>query len=91
MLKFGVPVAHEGVELDERAGVEQRLDALARGALAALVLARDRPLVARVARLVAQPLEARELARGRVRIGLGGLLAGAHRARVARAAPRLTP
>ena len=84
-------MADERIELDERPRIEERLDALARGALAALVLPRHGPLVARVLRLVAQSLEARELARGRVRIGLHGLLADGHGARVARAAPRLTP
>ena len=90
-VEVGVPVPDERVELDERARVEEGLDALAGGALPALVLSGHGPLVAGVAGLVAQSLEARELARGRVRIGLVGLLAGAHGARVARAAPRLTP
>ncbi len=75
-----VAVADERVELDERPGVEERLDALAGEPLAPLVLSRDRAFVARVARLVAEPLEARELARGRVRIGRGGRLADAHAA-----------
>ena len=86
-----VAVADVGVQLDERAGVEEGLDALARGALPSFVLSRDGALVAGVPGLVPEPLESRELARGRVRIGLVGQLACAHGARVARAVPRLTP
>ena len=61
-------MADEGVELDERPGVDERLDPLARQPLPALVLPRDGACIARVARLVAEPPEARELACGRVRI-----------------------
>ena len=45
------PVAGEHVELDERARVEQQVDALAGGELAPLVLAPDRRLRAGVQRL----------------------------------------
>ena len=48
------PVAGEHVELDERARVEQQLDALAGGELAALVLALDRGRAPRVEGLLAQ-------------------------------------
>ena len=47
------PVAGEHVELDERARVEQVLEPLPRGELAPLVLALDRRLAPRVARLFA--------------------------------------
>ena len=61
-------VAGEHVELDERAGVEQQVDALAGGELAALVLAPDRRLVARRA----APLpSAWRAARGARRSGAG--------------------
>ena len=47
-------VAGEHVELDERVGIEQELDPLTRGELAALVLALDRRRAAGVQRLLAQ-------------------------------------
>ena len=53
-------VAGEHVELDERAGIEQQVDALARGELAALVLALDRRRAPGVQRLLAQLGELRE-------------------------------
>ncbi len=68
-------VAHEHVELLERTGVEQLLDALPRGVLAALVLLGDGLLRAGVDRLVAQLLESSEL----LVVGLGSFLA--HRGR----------
>ena len=66
-----VAVAHEGVELLERAGVEQLLDALARRVLAPRVLLLDgglRPLQG----VVTELLELGEL----LVVGLGRLLAG---------------
>jgi hypothetical protein len=47
-------VAGEHVELDEGAGVDEQVDALASGELAPLVLALDGRRAARVQRLVAQ-------------------------------------
>ena len=64
-------VAHELVELDERALVEQLLDALAGGLLALGVLLLDRGLAARGHGLVVAHLEIGELAGGRVRSGHG--------------------
>ena len=61
------PVAGEHVELDEGAGVEQQLDALAGGELAALVLALDGRGAPRVERLLAQRLELGEPLFDRVR------------------------
>ena len=63
-------VPHELVELDERAVVEQGVDALASGLLALGVLLRDRGLAARGDGLVVAHLEVGELAGGRVEIGL---------------------
>ena len=60
-------VAGEHVELDERAGVEQQLDALAGGELAPLVLAPDRRLGAGVQRLFLQLAELLEALGDRVR------------------------
>jgi hypothetical protein len=56
------PVA---VELDEGARVEQQLDALPRGELAALALALDCLLRSRVGRRLAQAFETLDLPRGR--------------------------
>ena len=67
------PVAGEHVELDERAGVEQQVDALAGGELAPLVLAPDRRLVAGRARLFLQLRELFEPLGDRVGgVGHGG-------------------
>ena len=52
---------HVAVELDERAGIEELLDPLAREQLALLPLALDRLLGPGVQRLVAQLLELVEL------------------------------
>ena len=60
-------VAGEHVELDERAGVEQQLDALAGGELAALVLALDRRGAPGVERLLAQVAQLGEPLFDRVR------------------------
>ena len=70
--ELALAVAHEAVELDERAGVEQELDPLAGEELAALVLPRDRFLGARVLGGVAQLAQPGELRLGRV-------VAGRHR------------
>jgi hypothetical protein len=67
-----VAVAHEAVELDERARIEELLDPLAREELAALALPGDRALVPGVERLLAQPRELGELV-------LGGRLGGGRR------------
>ena len=56
----------EAVELDERARVEQLLESLPGEQLAALALARDVLLAARVQRLLAQLLEPAKLRLGRV-------------------------
>ena len=64
-------VADEGVELLERAGVEQLLDPLAGGELALRVLLLDRLLGGRVDRLLAQLAQLGEL----LLVGLGELLA----------------
>ena len=61
------PVAGQHVELDERAGVEQQLDALAGGELAPLVLAPDRRLAPGVQRLFLQLRELLEALLDRVR------------------------
>src|SRR5207244_4385752 len=61
-----VPVADVAVELDERARVEELLEALAREELAALALARDGLLVSLVQGLLAELLELPELLLGRV-------------------------
>ena len=61
MLELVGAVAHERVELLERAGVEQLLDPLAGGHLALRVLLGDRVLGRGVGRLEAQLLELREL------------------------------
>ena len=67
------PVAGEHVELDERARVEQEVEALAGGELAPLVLAADRRLVAGRARLFLQLGELLEPLVDRVRgVGHGG-------------------
>ena len=58
-------MAHEPVELDERARIAEPLGALARQQLALLVLPRHRLLRAGVQRLVAQLLEPGELLGGR--------------------------
>ncbi len=50
-------VAHEGADLDERAGVEQDLDALARAQLALFVLLREAGFAAAGAALGAAPVE----------------------------------
>ena len=60
-------VAGEHVELDERARVEQQVDALAGGELAPLVLAPDRRLAARRARLFLQLRQLLEALGDRVR------------------------
>ena len=60
-------VAGEHVELDERAGVEQQVDALAGGELAPLVLAPDRRLGPGVQRLFLQLAELLEALGDRVR------------------------
>ena len=57
-------VLHEGVQLDQRARVEQPLEPLAREALAALALSLHRALVAGVHRPLAQALGVRELLGG---------------------------
>ncbi len=62
-------VAGEHVELDERAGVEQLLDALARGQLAPGVLALDGRRVARVQRLLLQLAQLVDALLDRVRAG----------------------
>ena len=66
-------VADEGVELLERAGVEQLLDPLAGGQLALRVLLLDRLLGGRVDRLLAQLAQVGEL----LLVGLGEVLAHA--------------
>ena len=66
-------VPDELVELDERAVVEQLVDALAGGLLALGVLLLDRGLAARGHGLVVALLEVGELAGGRDRSGSGGL------------------
>jgi len=60
----GGPVAHERVELDERALVEQGGDALPRGLLAPRVLARGRVLLGGVDGGLPPVREVRELGRG---------------------------
>ena len=60
-------VTGEHVELDERAGVEQQLEPLAREQLAPLVLALDRLRAAGVQRLLAQLVELLEALLDRVR------------------------
>ena len=67
--ELALAMAHEAVELDERAAVEQQLDPLAREELAPLVLSRDGLLGARVLGGVAQLTEPRELRLGRVVAG----------------------
>ena len=57
------------VELDERARIEQLLDALAGEQLPLGALALDRLLAARVPRSLAQLLEPRELGLGRLHLG----------------------
>ena len=64
-------VAHELVEFDEGAVVEQLLDALARGLLALGVLLLDRRLAAGRHGLVVAALEVGELARRRVQVRPG--------------------
>ena len=64
--ELALAVAHEAVELDERAGVEQQLDPLAGEELAALVLPRDRLLRPGVLRRVAQLAQPGELRLGRL-------------------------
>ena len=64
--ELDLAMADEAVELDERAGVEELLEPLAREQLAALALALDVPLARRVRRLLAQLLEPAELRLGRV-------------------------
>ena len=76
-------VADVAVELDERARVEQPLGALAGEQLALLALALDRARAARVARLVAQPLEPVELALGRVRRDVRAVFGRGHRPSIA--------
>ena len=53
--ELDLAVPHVAVELDERARVEQLLDALAREQLALAALPLDRLLAARVERLLAEP------------------------------------
>jgi len=65
-------VAREHVELDERAGVEQQVDALAGGELALVVLAPDRRFRPGVQRLFLQLPELLETLGDRVRLGRGG-------------------
>ena len=60
-----VAVGDEGVELDERAGIEQQIEALARGQLPGVVLLRDARRAAALARRRAHPLEERESLRVR--------------------------
>ncbi len=55
--ELGAPVLDEHVDLFERALVEQQLQALVRGQLAALVLGGDPPLAAALARRLAFGLE----------------------------------
>ena len=64
--ELALAVAHEPVQLDERAPVEQELDPLTGEELASLVLSRDGLLAARVLRGVAQLAEPGELRLGRV-------------------------
>src|ERR671934_249272 len=52
-----ISVLDEGVELGERARVEQELDALSCEQLAPLALPLDRPWRARMCRFLAQPLD----------------------------------
>ncbi len=52
---------HEGVQLDQRARIQQPLEPLARQALAALALPLHRAVVAGVQRQLAQPLGVRDL------------------------------
>jgi hypothetical protein len=59
-------VAYEAVELHERAGVEQQVEALPREELAALVLPRNGLLRGGVRRLVGQLPQPRELRGGRL-------------------------
>jgi hypothetical protein len=74
----GGAVAGELVELGERAGVQQRLDALAGGHLAGGVLLLHRPLGPGVDGLLDPALEVRQLAGGRVDVDVTGrVLAGA--------------
>ena len=70
--EVGGAVPGEGVELDERAGVEQHLQSLAGGVAALGVLALGRLRVGLQGRVA--PVEVGQLARGGVEIGLGVLL-----------------
>src|SRR5437588_10108886 len=81
-------VADVAVELDERAGVAEALDPLAREQLALLTLALDRLGASRMAGLVAERLQPLELALRRV--GAFGLLLLVGR-RHARSVPRAGP
>ncbi len=65
------------VELDEAARVEELLQPLAREQLPALALAGDGALVARVERLVAEPLERGQLRLGGLEISSAFAMAGA--------------
>ena len=65
-LELDLAMPDEAVELDERAGVEELLEPLAREELAALALASDVPLARGVRRFLAQLLEPAELRLGRV-------------------------
>ena len=79
-LELEGPVAHERVELPERAVVEQLLHALARCQLALGMLLLDRVLGCGVDRLEAQLLELGEL----LFVGFGDLLAHLRRPMVLR-------
>ena len=88
-------VAGEHVELGEAAGVEQQVDALAGGELAARVLALDGGLGAGVQRLLAQLLEAGALLlrpAGRLGVGQPALPAcGRTRRTPRRSTPQTSP
>jgi hypothetical protein len=59
--KVGGAMRHQGIELGERSLVEEQLEALARGQLAAPVLLLDALLSAPESCLGPQPLQARNL------------------------------
>ena len=70
--EVGAAVRDEAVELDEAAGVEQEVDALARGQLAGLVLLLDAGLAAAEERLRVQVVEALHVRRRSRRVGSAG-------------------
>ena len=78
--EVGRPVGDQLVDLDEAAGVAHQVDALARGQLAGLVLARDALRAARARRLLLQRFELRQ-ARPPLRVGAAHAATPAVRAR----------